>query len=687
MKSKKLFAILLSGLFLMTGCLNTGSKDDAGKCDEVLHQSFFQVYQDSMLVNPRATLDVYKKALENAGDSISIYALLQAISACYSWVGEIDSAMLIQHKVIDFCERTEPTPCLLTLQAETYLGYGVRLADMEKWDTAIVYFKKAAEVTEKSHHRDILTNIYSGLAICYHRKSDYPDASHYYQRALFVADSLGGENRIRFVIFYSLAKLYSEIDNFDMAKYYIGEAEKFCDAVSEAELSQFHNFTGNIYSAMKDYSEALKWDHKYNQFVQSGQIDFWSLPHQRALSTANLAETYLFMGMTDSARHYAEQAKEHYARSVEQSIEIPTIEFFIDGLFALLALQENRLNDAAKLLSKPYLLSTIEPDILHEHHRQLEELYARKNDFKNAYHYRLEVDAYNDSLRNTKIHNYIAEMEMRFRQDTTLLRKDLRITAVERNASRWQSIASLSLLLLMLFAAVTGAFILYSRRKREREYRRQVAIVTGLRMEIVRNRVSPHFVFNALNVMIPSLEQHKELERPFRLLINMLRNNLRASEQVAAPLDEEISLVKNYLQLQMMGNCRNIAVNWQVDDETPAGVRIPSMAIQIPVENAVKYAFTEEQEDARIDIRITRQNNVICMVIEDNGVGFHPDVNAFSERGTGNGLKMLRRTVELLNTRNQYQMAFSIEDKNSTGDETSGTRVTIIVPLEYQFEV
>ena len=168
----------------------------------------------------------------------------------------------------------------------------------------------------------------------------------------------------------------------------------------------------------------------------------------------------------------------------------------------------------------------------------------------------------------------------------------------------------------------------------------------------------------------------------------MLRNNLRASEQVAVPLEEEIDLVKNFLQLHEIGDRHKIAINWHVADDVPANAHIPSMAIQIPVENAVKYAFTSDQEDARITVRITLMGNMIGIVIDDNGVGFQPGATgAFSERGTGSGLKMLRRTVELLNTRNQYQMAFSIENKNSFGDGSHGTRVSIVVPLEYQFEM
>ena len=88
-------------------------------------------------------------------------------------------------------------------------------------------------------------------------------------------------------------------------------------------------------------------------------------------------------------------------------------------------------------------------------YQRLEELYFRKNDFQNAYNYHLKADAYNDSVRNLKIHNSIAEMEMRYKQDTTLLRKDLRITGIEKRASQWKNFALLCLLLLMTLTVVT----------------------------------------------------------------------------------------------------------------------------------------------------------------------------------------------------------------------------------------
>ena len=680
MSPQKLLSILLLGVSLLMGCSNIGGKKDYN-CSELLLEPFIKVHVDSMKVEPYAVLEIYTQKREGITDSISSYALLQAIADCYFWAGETDTSILILRKVMDFCKRAEPSYCITTLQAETHFNYGIRMVYTQQNDSAFVYYKKALDLEMKSSKRySIILKIYNNLANYYQRKSDYVNASYFCQRVLFLSDSLNMDEKIKYNTYLSLADLYQNFDNFDMTEFYYGKAENCFDEVSELSKSYLYHEKGIYCLRINDNQRAL---HYLNLDYNYTASNPYSTPDDLTISACYLARAYLQLAQPDSARYYLELAEEYY----KQSPKIPQIEFSIDGNYATLALMENNINEAERLMDKSIGYSITQPSMLRARHKNLENLYLQKNDFKNAYNYRLKVDAFEDSIRNIKIRDYIAEMGMRYTRDTTLLRKDLRITTVEKSASRWQNIALMCLLALILFAVTTTAFVMYSRRKREQEYRRQVAIVTGLRMEIVRNRVSPHFVFNALNVMMPSLDQHKELERPFRLLIEMLRNNLKASEQVAVPLEEETGLVKNFLQLQMMGHSIGFEVVWQIADDVPSDTRIPSMAIQIPVENAVKYAFASEQKDACIDIRITRQNNVICIVVEDNGVGYHPGANAFSERGTGNGLKMLRRTIELLNTRNQYQMAFQIENRNSFGDGSHGTRVTIMVPLEYKFEV
>ena len=679
--TKNLFAILLLGISILTACSHVSSKDDSEKCDKIMLAPFIEALSDSIEVHPNAVLNIYKKERENTVDSISSYALLNAISLCYFWTGEMDSSMTTLRKVMAYCERAEPTPCLLLLQADAFFKYGVRLAYLRMNDSALVYYKKAYDAVLKSTKRDIrLIRINICLANCYHRKSDYPTASYYYQKALFVTDSLKLENKLRFSIFFSLAELYTEIDNFDMAAYHYRQAEKYLNDVPESTKSYYYDSKGSFYLNTKDYSSALEcFRFDYNYVIS------YSYPkhEERALVSANLGNAYLQSGKVDSARYYINLANEYY----ELSDNDPLIEFYIDELNTMLALQDNELDKVKKLLEKPYDPAFIEASVIYKYNQHMEEWYAKKKDFKNAYHYRLKVDAYNDSLHSIKVRNNIAEMEMRYRQDTTLLRKDLRIATVEGRAARWKNLASVSVMSLIVLLALSGILVMYGRRKREQDYRRQLAVVTGLRMEIVRNRISPHFMFNALNAVMPTLGQYKELELPFSTLIQMLRNNLLASEQISVPLGDEIKLVQNYLRLQMLGNPGRIHTEWLISDDVPVETRIPSMSIQIPVENAVKYAFEPTQTDARIDIRITAQAGMTHIVIEDNGVGYHPSLDVVNERGTGSGLKMLHRTVELLNLRNSSKMAFRIENRRQLTPGERGTGVTVIIPFDYHFDM
>ena len=53
------------------------------------------------------------------------------------------------------------------------------------------------------------------------------------------------------------------------------------------------------------------------------------------------------------------------------------------------------------------------------------EYYARKKDFEKAYQYKIAVEQYDDSIRNVRSINSINEIDYRYNQDTTLLKRDI----------------------------------------------------------------------------------------------------------------------------------------------------------------------------------------------------------------------------------------------------------------------
>ena len=210
-------------------------------------------------------------------------------------------------------------------------------------------------------------------------------------------------------------------------------------------------------------------------------------------------------------------------------------------------------------------------------------------------------------------------------------------------------------------------------------------MVAELRMENIRNRISPHFVFNVLNAIMPTFKQYSELAHPLQLLIEVLRGNLLVSDKIAVELEEEIELVKKYITLRKETNPNTANVIWNVDQNISRNTLIPSMIIQIPVENSLKYAFdTTEYGNGQVIIFISQTEYGLHIHIKDNGSGYQPGIHKESKRGTGNGLKVLFRTIELLNSKNEQKATFDIQNIESSNSEEHGTLVTIFIPFNYQ---
>lgn len=281
--------------------------------------------------------------------------------------------------------------------------------------------------------------------------------------------------------------------------------------------------------------------------------------------------------------------------------------------------------------------------------------------------------------------NSIAEIDYRYRQDTTLLKRDILIAG--KNVQLSEQHTTIVFIVALLLIVVLGAVLVfvYVRRKNERIYARQLALVTRLRMDNVKNRISPHFTLNVLNAIMPAMRQYEELSHKMQLFVKVLRSNLLASDKMAMTLAEEMEVVKDFVSLREQTNPVTPHVSWHVDETVDTGILVPTMCIQIPVENALKYAFDGMEGCGEITVSIDGRDRGVLVSIRDNGCGYNPGAHSNSERGTGNGLKMLYRTVEMLNARNTVKMRFDIRNLSDAGER--GTLVTIYIPYSYQFNL
>ena len=54
---------------------------------------------------------------------------------------------------------------------------------------------------------------------------------------------------------------------------------------------------------------------------------------------------------------------------------------------------------------------------------------------------------------------------------------------------------------------------------------------------------------------------------------------------------------------------------------------------------------------------------------------------------TGTGIRILYRTIELLNKKNPLPINFDIKDLTSVQEHQSGTEVTVLIPHSYNYDV
>ena len=221
--------------------------------------------------------------------------------------------------------------------------------------------------------------------------------------------------------------------------------------------------------------------------------------------------------------------------------------------------------------------------------------------------------------------------------------------------------------------------------------------MVALKMENVRNRFSPHFVFNVLNVFISNIPKNVNV-RPLRLLIQVLRTNLLTCDKIAASLDEELQMVVNYASLRHETNPFLPLPVYDIAKDVDLSSMIPSMIIQIPVENALKHAFVGMEETSlkpSLTVKIWIEDDMLRIDVIDNGCGGVVAANSRkkvnSAVSTGTGLRILNSTIEMLNAANKRKIYFVMHSNNNDtdaeDDANRGTIVSIGVPCEYNFDV
>ncbi|MFR8171725.1 MAG: sensor histidine kinase [Marvinbryantia sp.] len=205
-------------------------------------------------------------------------------------------------------------------------------------------------------------------------------------------------------------------------------------------------------------------------------------------------------------------------------------------------------------------------------------------------------------------------------------------------------------------------------------------------LKYLQAQINPHFLFNCLNAgaQLAAMEDAERTAVFVAKMADFFRYNVRKMEE-DANLYEEIEAVDNYIYILNVRFAGDLCYEKEIDSDVE-NIRVPSMILQPIVENAVQHGVRDRMENARIWLRVAREEGQLCVTVRDNGVGM---TEAQIQAVLSGNIRQERREgdstgIGLDNVINRLKLYYNREglfDIYSEGPE-KGTEVTILLPLE-----
>ncbi len=225
-------------------------------------------------------------------------------------------------------------------------------------------------------------------------------------------------------------------------------------------------------------------------------------------------------------------------------------------------------------------------------------------------------------------------------------------------------------------------------KQKERLKAIQQTKLSNAELKALRAQMNPHFVFNAINSVQYFITNNDPVssQKYLSKFAKLIRYVVDNSKPLAIPLSKELEALNLYLDLEWLRFENkfeySIDVNKNVDVE---GVQIPSMLIQPYVENAIWHGLMHKNSKGKIKIEISRYENVLFCVIEDNGIGRKRSQEIIKEKNNefhkSVGLSITHERLEVINQQHNTKLTVNVIDLEDEEGNGIGTRVELNLPF------
>jgi sensor histidine kinase YesM len=162
----------------------------------------------------------------------------------------------------------------------------------------------------------------------------------------------------------------------------------------------------------------------------------------------------------------------------------------------------------------------------------------------------------------------------------------------------------------------------------------------------LRYQLNPHFLFNSLNSISALIVtgRNQDAESMTNRLSTFLRASLNADPTELIPLDEELALTEEYLDIESVRFGERLSIHVDCADEA-CDALVPSFLVQPLVENAVKHGVARSRAPVEIRIHAMMEGGALRIEVANCIVPAEADEDSAGANG-GVGLDNVRRRLE-----------------------------------------
>ncbi len=509
----------------------------------------------------------------------------------------------------------------------------------------------------------------------------------YFRNAATIATVSGQVPASNMVLNYNhLTGRYLNVGNYDSARYFLKLAE-------EMSLQQQVDFNNYILSNWGDY------------YYFTQKPDTAEMYYQKALQHSRLSGDIAGQagGLWDLGKIYrAEGEMKQAIACFEEMVEKGT---WIREHRSLYLDPERTFSYwYSPEQSVPHYMERAGLRFLMNGHLNLYEIFKSGSDQKQAL---LHLEAFREAeARNRELDRMmeVTEISTRYEserkeQQIQLLTSEKQLSDIRLEQSKYILFTLAGFILLLLIVAIL--LIRQSRMKALQEK-------ANLEQRLFRAQMNPHFLFNTLGSIQGFILEHDTdrsnlyLTRFSRLMRNILDN----TTQEAIPLEDEISTIENYLELQKIRYTDKFDFTITVDERIdPEGFFIPPMLAQPFIENSIEHGIKHLPGKGLISIRFSLidstfdgsgteasvepdPDSLVLLEIEDNGVGREESRKMEHNRFKNHRPMATSITRERMNVlgrkaprKIRKRIRLQIQDLFTDDKKPAGTKVQLWVPL------